>query len=107
MTTTYLQEYQRCTDGIKHISTGIYSKCQGCQRQWGMGAAELEAACQADEVTDEGGFSGRRCEGCGSGLGGNRYAAHGFTDDNTVVHLDVCEDCLIYIANGDEPKNWE
>jgi len=103
MTATFLEDFQRCTEGIKHISTGIYSKCADCQSAWGMDEAELEAGCQSDDVIDEGGFSWSQCAGCGSHLGGNRYAAHGFIGER-VIHLDVCEDCLIYIANGDEPK---
>lgn len=109
MTTTsaYLADYLHYTAGIEHISTGIYSKCCDCQNAYDLEEAELEAACQADEVVDEGGFSWSQCDACGSHLGGNRYAAHGFTDAKTVIHLDVCEDCLIFIANGDEPTNRE
>lgn len=104
MTTTFLQDFQDHTAGIEHISTGIYSKCSDCQSAWDMDEAALEAACANDEVIDEGGFSWSQCDTCGSHLGGNRYAAHGFIGER-VIHLDVCEDCLIYIANGDQPTH--
>ena len=28
-------------------------------------------------------------------------------NDGEVVHLDICENCLMFHANGDEPEEWE
>lgn len=60
---------------------------------------------------DEGSFSWRECETCSSHLGGDRHRAHALmsdTPDNLqgkpLIHLDVCVDCLFYIANGDLPE---
>lgn len=54
---------------------------------------------------DEGGFSHRSCECCGNPLGGNRYAAHAIADDGSILHYDICSDCLFYLANGDLPED--
>jgi hypothetical protein len=56
-----------------------------------------------DEYGEEPGFSMQQCELCGSHFGGDRYAAHGIIDDDdrTIVHYDVCCDCLMYLANGE------
>lgn len=98
--------------GIEHIGIGVSTKhCAECQS-----AYDLDGS-QDDEPDDEGGFSYSGCDGCGSSLGGSRYAAHGFIipegeDPNdrelwSLVHLDICTDCLQYLANGEEPEHWE
>ena len=84
-----------------------------------------------DRDEDEGEFSWMSCDTCGSNRGGSRYVAHllapmhsrikqtpdlddyrkaGFTiltDDGKpdTEHLSICTDCLLYIANGDEPDD--
>jgi len=58
--------------------------------------------CEGAGECDEGGFSWRPCELCGSQLGGDRYAAHGYSDRHGIVHYDVCVDCVMYLANGEE-----
>lgn len=90
----------RNLDGCEAVSVGY---CPGCEFCPGY-----------QEGSDEGGFSQDSCECCGSTLGGNRYSAHYIRpDDNGSVvgqvihHMEVCEDCLLYLANGDEPETWE
>lgn len=83
--------------GIEHLSTGYipHEDCSDCPEQ------------QNEAVGDEGFFSWRACDGCGSSLGGTRYAAHGRDKKGGIIHLDICVDCLMYMANGDEPENWQ
>jgi hypothetical protein len=70
------------------------------------GKAESCPECPSGE--DEGSFSWRSCDSCGSPLGGTRYAAHGIEKTGIEpVHLDICVDCLLYHANGVEPEAWE
>jgi hypothetical protein len=78
------------TEGLDYLSTGYASHdlCDEC----------------LEEQDDEGFFSWSSCDCCGSSLGGTRYAAHGRDKDGNLVHLDVCSDCLMYLANGDEPR---
>lgn len=72
-------------DGLRFVSTGWSSECPDC----------------GDEGCDGGsGFSWRPCECCGSTLGGERYPAHGVAKDDTVIHFDICTDCLFYLAYG-------
>jgi hypothetical protein len=67
------------------------------------------------EIGDEGHFSWRDCEACGADKGGNRHAAHGLISltpkgrgkRKHLIHLDVCTDCLFFVANGDLPHGDE
>ncbi len=97
--------------GIGHISPGLTSICSQCCSAHDLTETEMEEDLSSGLVFDEGGFSRGDCDSCGSTLAGNRYAAHGFDGDptkpGTLVHLDICEDCLLFHANGDEPENWE
>lgn len=79
---------------LEFVSVGICPSCLVCQDTWNMPEDELQTAWTDCTVNDEGGFSWSPCEGCGSTLGGNRYAAHGRTPDGTLIHFDVCGDCL-------------
>ena len=90
--TEYQEAFARWTKDLVGLNTGLASCCPEC--------GDFN-----EEIGDEGGFSWSQCDTCGSTLGGNRYAAHGFAEgDDTPIHLDVCEDCLCYIANGDLPQ---
>ena len=69
------------------------------------------ATYEAGGICDEGGFSWRACDSCGSHLGGNRYDAHALRGSNATgdwecEHIAICEDCLCYHANGDIPEHW-
>lgn len=66
---------------------------------------DIVAACEED---CEGWFSSQPCELCGSRQGGERHRAAlicpGRREHPT--YLSVCEDCICYLANGDEPVEW-
>lgn len=59
-----------------------------------------------NEDRDNLGFSWQDCDLCGA-LGGERYAATAFPssigDGTDYVPLEVCQDCIVYIANGEVP----
>jgi hypothetical protein len=58
-------------------------------------------------MADEGHFSSASCDACGSHFAGDRYPSHVLDEPTDAwVHLDVCQDCLMYFANGDEPDEW-
>jgi hypothetical protein len=61
----------------------------------------------ASVVSKESHFSWSPCELCGSTLGGDREDVDVLTFSNTTVTLAVCVDCVMYVANGDEPDEWE
>jgi hypothetical protein len=101
---------ERQLEGIENVSPGVTSFCETCQRDLGLSEKEIEEQWEAGGLDDEGGFSWSPCESCGSTLGGNRYSAHGWMKlkgKDTLVHLEICEDCLTYLANGDLPEHWQ
>ena len=73
-------------------------------RAFSVGGCSHSECC--GEHADEGCFSWRPCESCGSSFGGNRYPAHYLDEDGEVMRVSVCGDCLLYHANGDEPDDW-
>ena len=102
----FLEAVNHYCDGLT-VAPGICSACPECQSSYGMGEDELDTAYSNGDVCDEGVFSWRPCESCGSSLGGDRYDAHGLTADGEIIHLDICVDCLMLHANGDTPDEWE
>lgn len=79
--------------GLEFVSTGACPGCDECGLSDNPSDHDRECA-------DEGGFSWRECEACGSSLGGNRYPAHARTKDGALLHFEVCEDCLMYLNYG-------
>ena len=57
-------------------------------------------------LANEANFSSTQCDGCGSNMGGDRHPAHTLLEKEW-IHIEVCTDCLMYIANGDEPVEGE
>ena len=59
-------------------------------------------------------FSWSQCDGCGSTFGGARYGASGLiprvgatiADGADTITLSVCVDCVMFLANGEEPDEW-
>lgn len=96
--------------GSGSIAPGFTSICGECRDTYGF-CCEHSArhAAENEGIYEEGRFSWSSCDLCGSRLGGDRYAAHFFVDDDPqkdVIHIEVCVDCLMYLANGDEPEDW-
>lgn len=56
------------------------------------------------------GFSYEPCDSCGTKLGGNRFCAVQINPTapgpfgDRVIQCSICEDCLMFHANGDEPE---
>lgn len=84
----YDKAIERNCQGLTAVSVGSCGDCPDCEPSG-----------------DEGEFSWRPCEICGSPLAGNRYPAHGLDANNDLVHLTCCCDCLFYFANGDLPEH--
>jgi hypothetical protein len=106
--TEFEKAVERHCEGIDHISSGICSKCPECQSTYNEDDEEIfQEKIESQEVLDEGFFSWSPCDSCGASFGGNRYNAHGFVNGDEIIHLDICEDCLQYFANGTLPENWK
>ena len=93
---SFVEDVDRELEGIKFFSVGACPTCDSCGP---FDQDDLEAY----DMANEGHFSWSACDSCGSTLGGDRHAAHGFIGDD-LHHFDVCVDCLFYHANGDVPE---
>jgi hypothetical protein len=72
-----------------------------------MSMAEFDDAWSTGEICDEPSFDACECGICGSRLGGDRFVWHWLADDNEIQHEDdACIDCVMLLANGDEPEEW-
>lgn len=95
---SFTEAVRKNTGDLEAFSVGACPGCSTC------GLAE-----DSDEhdraAAEEPCFSWAPCDSCGSTFGGNRHPAHCLWGGE-VDHLDVCEDCLHYHANGDEPEEW-
>lgn len=84
-------------DGAERVWVGPIDGCADCPTRDADG-----------ELLDEGRFSWSSCDTCGSEFGGSRYAVHVWVSGmsgsgGSWEHLDVCTDCLCYLANGTLP----
>ena len=104
--TDFEKAIQHNTKGLASLSTGLVPCCAECCQSFGLEEQAMKKRLETGEISDEGHFSWSSCDCCGSSLGGNRYAAHGFDKNGDIIHLDICEDCLCFLANGDLPENW-
>lgn len=98
----YTDAIDRNLKGLENVNAGIARQvCPTCDNAHdGVSDENLEA------IGDEGGFSCESCDCCGSHYHGNRFAAHAHSPKYGWIHLEICEDCLMFIANGDEPETW-
>ncbi len=105
----YIDAFNRRTSDLQFLSCGICSKCSDCQSTFDAGELTLERLIQ-DGLTDEGGYSRSGCDCCGSSLYQMLYAGHAYVDlggKQVLTHLDLCVDCMLYIANGQLPERWQ
>lgn len=117
---------ERELEGLTFVSPGSIAGCDGC---WDEFTDQDDDNVR--ELAEEPSFSWTECDGCGSRLGGDRHPAHGViepedkpqritarmnngatradaqyaeSERDTLLHLEICVDCLMYLANGDEPE---
>ena len=102
-----LENFERQTEGLTALSVGgSLADCGECD----LSGCDGTEGC-SDKVCycSEGCFSWSSCDTCGSGLGGDRQTGHAFAtmDDGreVLIHLEVCVDCAMFIANGDLPND--
>ena len=98
----FVRRVEHYLEGISHVSFGgMLPDCDVCDYDDGWCPDCDSEVCYC---ADEGSFSRYGCEICGSPLGGDRHIAHGFTDDDELVHLSGCTDCLYFLTYGDLPE---
>ena len=105
----YTDSVERNLKGMDAVSTGVCPGCAECQDDFGFESQEdFEAAWSSGEVFSEPGFSWASCGICGSRLGGDREVWHWADGNGEIIHeTDACVDCVVYLANGDEPESWK
>jgi hypothetical protein len=102
------------TDAIQHnwplykIAPGICADMACCGTE-GIDADDYDTL----QAYDEGHFSKSSCDSCDQHLAGQRFPAHAIhknafgptaTEPDNVHHIDICQDCLMFHANGEEPE---
>jgi len=113
----YTDAVERGLKGMEAVSTGTCPGCKECMDRDGVAdAAEHRASWSSGDLNDGyRAFSWRPCGICGSTLGGDRERWHwvsfrpdgrdGFPAIRSIEHEDdACTDCVMYLANGDEPS---
>jgi hypothetical protein len=104
----YTDRVAKNLEGIEFVSTGISPGCPECAKDLGFKSVRaLRRAYEQGGVADEPYFSRHPCDICGNRLGGDRESWHGVIDGR-VTHFGgsggACVDCIVYLANGDEPE---
>lgn len=100
---TYVERVEHHCKGLSFVSESVSPQCPFCRGMWGLTEAEMTALEESDNLIDEGGPSRADCDTCGFSVYGNRFCAHGFDEAGDMHHLVMCEDCVVYFANGDIP----
>jgi hypothetical protein len=109
----YTDAVSRGLKSLTAVSIGECPGCPQCAKNHGMTPKAHERAWRSGTLLEtEGSFSWRPCGICGTKLGGNRECWHAIDADKPVaggeiLHFeDACTDCVMYLANGDEPDRW-
>lgn len=103
---TYTEAVESNLDGLDAVSTGPCPGCEACADLFGFDDVEAyDDALECGDVHGEGSFSWDGCGVCGSTLGGDLEVWHARDSDGELVHFgDACVDCVVFLANGDEPE---
>ena len=81
---------------LRHVSSGICFTCKTCQQDWGYdNAKDFERDVDNGVIVSEPYFSWSHCELCDCSLGGNRESAHAIDSNNDLLHIEICEDCVL------------
>lgn len=90
------------------VSTGVCPGCETCADMFANSdIEELAQGWENGSIFSEPSFSKSPCGICGSYLGGDREIWHWIDENNHIQHEDdCCVDCMLYLANGDEPEHW-
>lgn len=120
----YVQAVTRGLEGLQAVSTGVCPGCSTCAHEHDYSddnddpdrtLAAFDEAWRSGKVDSEASFSWSPCDICGSSLGGDREIWHAIMGQpgedlkgRSIEHLNsCCTDCVMFLANGDEPEGWE
>lgn len=91
---------------LTFLSTGLINDCSECCDIFGIdhnNIAEVQNFKQdieTEAILDEGSISRSACDLCGTTLQGQRFIAHGRDENEDIVHLDICVDCVDKVNKG-------
>jgi hypothetical protein len=103
---TFEKRFKNGLLGLHSESSGFSYICPECIDYYGFCCKHsAKAAYEKGEIVDEPSFSHESCDICNSNISGNRYIAHAMTKNNDILHLEICQDCVLYMANGDLPMD--
>lgn len=74
--------------GLQYPSVGPLPGCSECGQDGHLA------------VASEPHFAHGPCECCNAPLAGDRYPIHAVSPTHGIIHMDVCIDCLEYLAHG-------
>jgi len=86
------EKFESGLGDMKHLGSGCQKGCSDCP--------DNQESEESGSIT----FSRNDCDLCGCPLAGGREVMHGYDKTGALVHLEVCEECLLYWANGDLPS---
>jgi len=93
---------------LKGVSTGICPGCEQCADDHGISVEEITEQYEKGSVCDEPHFTWSGCDICGSTFGLDAEAWHWVDKNGVIIHeSNACVDCVVYLANGDEPEQWQ
>lgn len=99
-------------EGLRAVSTGHSTECGDCAEGCGYDASSEEsmeefARAVENGYAEESHFSWSGCQICGMHKGGDMHPWHAIDADGEVMHFSrACVDCVMFLANGEEPENW-
>lgn len=97
----FKEKYNNGVKGLNYLSVGLNYKCGVCQDIFELSESEMKVKLFNGTLFDEPEFSKESCDICNSSLAGNRYIAHGKDSRNNIIHLEICEDCVMYMETGE------
>ena len=104
-----MSDYENQTDADRFVEA-VNHYCKGYAVVPGCRGEQCEYA-NDDNHQCEPSFCWRKCDSCGSRLGGDRTPATMIPLDykageDTMIECEICTDCLFYWANDDLPETW-
>ena len=105
----YTDSVEAELEGLRAVSTGICPGCETCKDDLGFEClSQLQEAWESGNTVDEPHFTWSGCDICGNTLGLDAEVWHAIDEHNAIMHFNhACVDCVVYIANGDEPEGWK
>jgi len=105
----FTDAFERGMQGMIGVSSGSCPGCEKCMEGYATADAHRKA-WERGETPESPTFSWSACGVCGTTLGGDRSVWHWIDPNDPKREInhehDMCTDCVLFHANGDEPESW-